>query len=134
VIIAYDDSDGWYDHQMGPLITQSQTALDALTGPGTCGTNPSRVPSGQQDRCGVGPRLPLLVISPFAKRNFVDNTFTDQASVVRLIEDNRLGGKRIGGGAADAMAGTLDHMFSFHGQPAPPLFLNPSTGEQERKR
>jgi len=134
VVIAYDDSDGWYDHQIGPIITQSQTSLDALTGAGMCGSDASRVPSGQQARCGVGPRLPLLVISPFARRNFVDNTFTDQASIVQFIEDNWLGGERIGGGAADAMAGTLDHLFSFGGRPAGPLFLNPSTGEPERRR
>ena len=38
VIIAYDDSDGWYDHQMGPIVNQSATAMDALTAPGQCGT------------------------------------------------------------------------------------------------
>ena len=38
------------------------------------------------------PRLPLLVISPFAKVNFVDGTFTDQTSIVQFIEDNWLGG------------------------------------------
>ena len=38
VVIAYDDSDGWYDHQMGPIVNQSATAMDALTGPGQCGT------------------------------------------------------------------------------------------------
>src|SRR6202000_930313 len=36
VIIAYDDSDGWYDHQIGPLVNQSSTSQDALTN-GTCG-------------------------------------------------------------------------------------------------
>src|SRR5579864_2449576 len=113
VVILYDDSDGWYDHQMGPIITQSQTPLDALTGPGTCGTNTSKVPDGQQTRCGVGPRQPLLVISPFAKRNFVDGTLTTQASVVKFIEDNWLGGERIGNGSADAWTGTLDNMFNF---------------------
>ncbi len=41
---------------------------------GTCGTNPARIAGGYQDRCGYGPRLPLLVISPYAKRNFVDHT------------------------------------------------------------
>jgi phospholipase C len=139
VVIAYDDSDGWYDHQMGPIVTQSNTtasappAIDALTGPGLCGSNPAQVPSGQQGRCGVGPRQPLLVISPYAKRNFVDGTFTDQSSVVKFIEDNWLGGTRIPGGAADAGAGTLDNMFSFsrEGRNAP-LFLDPSTGEPTR--
>ena len=100
---------------MGPIVTQSQTSLDTLSAPGQCGAGASQVPDGQQARCGVGPRLPLLVVSPFARRNFVDSTFTDQSSVVQFIEDNWLGGERIGGGAADAMAGTLDHMFSFHG-------------------
>jgi phospholipase C len=131
VIILYDDSDGWYDHQMGPVVTQSQApTIDALTGPGTCGTNPAQVPNGQQGRCGVGPRQPLLVVSPYAKRNFVDNTFTDQSSVVQFIEDNWLGGWRIGAGAADATAGTLDSLFSFYRGPRnQPLFLDPGTGE-----
>jgi phospholipase C len=132
VIVLYDDSDGWYDHQIGPIVTQSQTPLDTLTGTGTCGSNPAKVPDGQQARCGVGPRQPLLIVSPFAKRNFVDGTFTDQSSVVQFIEDNWLGGQRIGSGAADATAGTLDNMFSFHGERNEPLFLDPSTGEPTR--
>jgi phospholipase C len=134
VVIAYDDSDGWYDHQMGPIITQSQTALDALSGPGTCGSNVAMVPSGQQGRCGVGPRQPLLIVSPFAKANYVDGTFTDQASVLRFIEDNWLGGRRIGGGAADADAGTLDNMLSRHRGGDRRLFLDPATGEPVRGR
>jgi phospholipase C len=129
VLITYDDSDGWYDHKIGPLVTESQTPLDALTGPGMCGSNPAKVPNGQQGRCGVGPRLPLLVVSPFAKRNYVDDRFTDQSSVVQFIEDNWLRGRRIGGGAADTSAGTIDGMFSFRHGHNPPLFLNPSTGE-----
>ncbi|MBV8218035.1 MAG: alkaline phosphatase family protein [Solirubrobacterales bacterium] len=137
VIILYDDSDGWYDHQIGPIVSQSQTTLDTLTDPNLCGSNPKKVPttdSGtpEQARCGVGPRQPLLVVSPYAKRNFVDGTFTDQSSVVQFIEDNWLGGQRIGNGAADAAAGTLDNLFSFHGEENPPLFLNPSTGEPTR--
>ncbi|MBV9425587.1 MAG: alkaline phosphatase family protein [Solirubrobacterales bacterium] len=132
VIVLYDDSDGWYDHQMGPIIYQSQTPLDALTGKGSCGTSPAKVPSGQQARCGVGPRQPLLVISPFAKRNFVDGTFTDQSSVVRLIEDNWLRGARLGRGAADSDAGTLENMFSFDHRGNEPLFLDPGTGEPVR--
>lgn len=129
VVISWDDSDGWYDHQMGPIVTQSQTPLDALTGAGQCGTQPSDVPSGQQARCGVGPRLPLLVVSPFSRSNFVDGTFTDQTSVVSFIEDNWLGGRRIPGGSADATAGTLSNMFDFIHPQARPLFLDPSTGE-----
>src|SRR5258708_25908189 len=38
IIIAWDDSDGWYDHVMPPLVSPSATPVDALTGPGSCGT------------------------------------------------------------------------------------------------
>jgi phospholipase C len=134
VVIAYDDSDGWYDHQMGPITSQSQTPLDTLTASGACGTNAAAVPTTsagtpEQARCGVGPRLPLLVVSPYAKANYVDSTFTDQSSVVRFIEDNWLGGQRIGNGSADATAGTLTNMFDWNVSGNRRLFLDPSTGE-----
>jgi phospholipase C len=38
VIILYDDSDGWYDHQIGPIVHQSNVPDDQLLGPGNCGT------------------------------------------------------------------------------------------------
>ena len=81
----YDDSDGLYDYGQPPLVNASNTARDALTGPGACGQSQ---PGADQGRCGYGPRLPLLVISPYAKRNFVDHTLTDQSSIIRFIEDN----------------------------------------------
>jgi phospholipase C len=128
IIIAYDDSDGWYDHQMGPIIRQSEDTADDLNGPGKCGS--SATPPAQNDRCGVGPRQPLLVISPWAKENYVDGTFTEQASILRFIEDNwNLG--RIGNESADASAGTLDNAFDFdqdYGH-APAIIMNDTTGE-----
>ena len=132
VVIAYDDSDGWYDHQMGPIVTQSNVSDDQLLGPGNCGAPKANDVSGgtQNGRCGFGPRLPLLVVSPWAKRNFIDGSITDLSSILRFIEDNwDLG--RIGGGSTDATAGTLNNMFDFdeerdHG--ARRLFLDPSTG------
>jgi phospholipase C len=58
--------------------------------------------------------MPLLVVSPFAKRNHVDHTLTDQSSVLRFIEDNWLDGKRIQrGGSFDTIAGPLNNMFDF---------------------
>jgi phospholipase C len=134
IIILYDDSDGWYDHQMPPIVNPSaaNTASavndsDELNGPGLCGHGTPL--AGIQGRCGYGPRLPLLVISPWAKQNYVDHEVTDQSSVLRFIEDNwELG--RIGGGSFDAIAGTLDGMFDFNedGNRAPTLVLNPQTG------
>jgi phospholipase C len=123
IIISYDDSDGWYDHMMPPIVSQSSTANDALNGPGNCGTTPTGAAPG---RCGYGPRLPLLVISPFAKVNFVDNSITDQSSILRFIEDN-WGLGRIDG-SFDARAGSLRNLFQFQGRRAGPLFLDPVTG------
>jgi phospholipase C len=136
VVIAYDDSDGWYDHANSGVHNPSTSVADALTGPGVCGTGTPI--AGQQGRCGYGPRLPLLVISPWARSNAVDHTLTDQSSVVRFAEDNwHL--PRIPG-SADAKAGVIDGLFDFtpaHGNgqgggEAPNkagFLLDPATGQ-----
>jgi phospholipase C len=125
VVIAYDDSDGWYDHQIGPIMSHSATADDALSGTGSCGTPPA---GAYPDRCGYGPRQPLLVISPYAKQNFVDNTTTDQSSILRFIEDNWSLG-RIGNQSFDTLAGPLTNMFDFSNNGNNKLILDPTTGE-----
>jgi phospholipase C len=134
IFIAYDDSDGWYDHQMGPIIRGSQDAADTLNGPGKCGSTTITATDGSTtDRCGVGPRAPLLVISPWAKQNYVDNSFTEQASIPKFIEDNWSLG-RIGSESADAAAGSLMNAFDFdqrYGH-APAIIMNPDTGEITR--
>jgi len=130
IIIAYDDSDGWYDHQMSPIVNASQSPQDALSGAGLCG---SRTPlAGYQDRCGYGPRQPLLVISPYSKVNAVDHHITDQSSILRFVEDNWLGGQRIGDGSFDTLAGSLDGLFDFTRQHSQPLYLDPTTGQPGR--
>ena len=125
VIIAYDDSDGWYDHVMGPIINQSNDSMhDAIGGDALCGGNGS----AYADRCGYGPRQPLLVISPWSKANYVDHSVTDQSSILRFIEDNWNTG-RIGDDSADAKAGSIDSMFDFTGHAdLRRLFLDPDTG------
>ena len=133
VIISYDDSDGWYDHQMGPIVNQSATAMDALNASGQCGASANTALTGvsgahAQGRCGYGPRLPLLVISPYAKKNFVDHTVTDQSSILRFIEDNWLGGQRIDG-SFDTLAGPLNNMFDFNDTSNSGRYtLDPNTG------
>ena len=145
VVILYDDSDGWYDHQLPPIVNPSFSATaDALNAPGVCqsGLQQGRpVPTtrlngafGQpaQGRCGYGTRIPLLVVSPFAKVNYVDHTLIDQSSVLRFIEDNWLAGQRIQpGGSFDTIAGPLNNLFNFDHEEegrARRLFLNPATG------
>jgi len=126
ILITYDDSDGWYDHVMPPIVSQSNDAAnDTLMGAGLCGT--PTVEGAYLDRCGYGARLPFVVISPFARQNFVSSTLNDTSSILRFIEDNwNLG--RIGDQSFDAMAGSFMDMFNFGGPPAPQVFLDPQTG------
>jgi phospholipase C len=166
VFIQYDDSDGWYDHVNGPIVSPSANAsgvddsdtnandsfvptipLSTSTAPansaaiptsGVCGT-----PGGSAlaARCGYGPRLPFLVISPWAKQNFVDHTLTDQTSSLRFIEEN-WGLESIdefaqptGQGAMDRVAGSVSSMFDFDGNPEnrKRVILDPLTGAIVRK-
>jgi len=130
VVIAYDDSDGWYYHQASPIVNPSRAPSDGLNGPGVCGTD-DPAPDAYPDRCGYGPRQPLLVISPYAKQNYVDHTQTDQTSILKFIEDNwDLG--RIGDQSMDAIAGPLTNMLDFDAPLAPKVFLDPTTGEVTR--
>ncbi len=141
LVVLYDDSDGWYDHQLGPIINGSKSSADALTGPGTCGSGANALPgvnpttTHAQGRCGYGPRQPLLVISPWAQHNYVDHSVTDQTSVLRFIEDNWLGGQRIGQGSFDSIANSITSLFDFKQTITNDLFiLNEQTGEPVRTK
>jgi phospholipase C len=141
IIITYDDSDGWYDHVMN-LVNGSATAADTLYAAGVCGNSNATAANAlagvapgtahAQGRCGYGPRLPLLVISPWAKKNYIDSTVTDQSSILRFIEDVFLSSKRVGTGSFDTIAGTLNNMFDLS-QETPPngsvVVLDDTTGE-----
>ena len=139
IIIAYDDSDGWYDH-LTNFVNGSATTADTLNGAGVCISTTAAAAalpgltgaSPAQGRCGYGPRLPLMVISPWAKKNFIDSTVTDQSSVLRFVEDVFLSSQRIGAGSFDSVAGPLTNMFDFSNGAAPPnltpVLLNTTTG------
>jgi phospholipase C len=58
IIVTYDDFGGWYDHVAPPVV----------------------------DRWGPGGRVPAIIISPFARRGFVDHTLYDHTSILKLIE------------------------------------------------
>ncbi|MFI5782498.1 phospholipase C [Nocardia sp. NPDC051570] len=119
IVLAYDDSDGWYDHVAGPIINGSKTSSDAYA---ACGTTPAM--GGHQGRCGVGPRLPLLVVSPYAKSNYVDHTLTEESSVVKFIEQN-WSLPALGNGASDTESGDLTGMFDFQRAQAATVLLSP---------
>lgn len=59
IIVTFDDAGGFYDHVMPPRI----------------------------DRFGPGERIPTLIISPFAKRGYIDHTTYDTTSILKLIEE-----------------------------------------------
>ena len=149
VFIAWDDSDGWYDHQMSPTIFHSQTdgggggvnSADALTGANMCGSSSTALQA--QGRCGYGPRLPFLVISPWAKTNFVDHTLTDQSSIIAFIEKNWglpfvMPETDSDPGSADQYAGSVDNMFDFAQKKGAVkdhiTYLDPTTGEVVKKK
>ncbi|HTX26575.1 MAG TPA: alkaline phosphatase family protein [Streptosporangiaceae bacterium] len=129
IIITYDDSDGWYDHVSPPIVNGSN---DPSEDESICTSVPTTLGTAQ-DRCGFGPRLPLLVISPWTRDNYVSNNLTDTASIIRFIEDNWLGGQRLGNGSYDAISGSLDApggVLDFDTFPHfQPVILNPTTGE-----
>jgi phospholipase C len=154
IIVNYDDSDGWYDHAYSGVGNPSLSVADNLTNTnlnvstngtsGQCGpaTQPAGEPlGGQQGRCGFGPRLPMMVISPYAKHNAVDHNLSDQASIINMIEYNwKLPG--ITGSADQVLTGNgtdlsegvpfdLAGMFRFTGLLRNPAFyINPTTGRR----
>jgi phospholipase C len=133
IIIAYDDSDGWYDHQLSPIVNRSND----LTVDSIC--QDSALPATAfNDRCGYGQRMPFLVISPYAKHNYIDNAVIDTTSILRFIEDNwNLGridsldnpnGVAPGQGSFDQFAGSILGLFDFERRFEPPVVLDPETG------
>jgi phospholipase C len=102
VVVAYDDSDGWYDHVYSGVTNPSASGADNLTNTtlgkiqagnptsGLCGVeSPTFQPlGGEQGRCGFGPRQPFIVISPCAASDAVDHNLSDLASVPNFVEYN----------------------------------------------
>jgi phospholipase C len=58
IIITYDENGGYWDHVAPPVV----------------------------DRWGPGTRVPTVIVSPWAKRGYVDHTVYDTTSILRLIE------------------------------------------------
>jgi phospholipase C len=127
IVITYDDSDGWYDHVAPKIVNGSNAATQDSA---ICTAAAVTIGSGN-DRCGYSQRLPLVVISPYTRENYVSNNEINTASVVKFIEDNWLHGESISGsfdstsGSLDAKGGVLDFNGKAH---YTPLILNPATG------
>ncbi|TDD77925.1 phospholipase [Actinomadura darangshiensis] len=122
VVLAYDDSDGWYDHAR-PHITNGSN--DPAQDQPAC--RRVQASGGYKDRCGPSQRLPMIVISPYAQVNHVGHRELEQTSIIRFIEDNWSTG-RIGDASFDARATTLAGLFDFRHPKADRLLLTPDTG------
>jgi phospholipase C len=92
IVLTWDDFGGFYDH----------------------------VPPPGVDQLGLGPRVPLIVISPYVKERTVSHTVYEFASVLQFIEA-RYKVKALT--SRDVEANSLLDMFDFSQTPAPPLIL-----------
>ena len=139
IVIAYDDSGGFYDHVAPPILNYDREnvpgpVVDGQRWPGDQCAPP--VPGTGQTvdpntgRCGLGPRLPFLVLSPAVKANTVDHALMETSSILRMIEDRFTGGQRIGEGSFDVRAtGILNPVDFTRHAGNKRLILDPSTGE-----
>jgi len=92
IFITYDDFGGFYDHAAPPQV----------------------------DQFGLGPRVPLLIISPFAKISYVSHTVYEHSSILKFVE-TRYGLAPLT--ARDAGASDMLDSFDFNQTPQPPLIL-----------
>jgi phospholipase C len=76
LILSYDEQGGFYDHVLPPAACVPDDLAPQIEAGGD--------PSWQFDQLGL--RVPLIAVSPFAKRGYVSHQVTDHASVLRLLE------------------------------------------------
>ena len=93
IVVVWDDWGGWYDHEIPP-----------------------QVPSHDGVNEGMGFRVPLIVISPYAKRHYVSHNLHEIASTLHFIE-NTFGLPTLG--EADKRADALEDMFDLSQPPTP---------------
>jgi len=141
IFVAYDDSDGLYDQVPPPILNFDSAVIPGpvvggvqwpgnMCQPAPDAPNPSISPV--PGRCGYGPRLPMLVLSPWVRANAVDNTTISTDAILRFIEDRFAAGERISSGSLDNIAGSLAGVFSAQRPHLNGVILNPRTGEPVR--
>jgi phospholipase C len=96
VFITWDDFGGFYDHVPPPTV----------------------------DAFGFGPRVPLLIISPYAKHGYISHTQYEFASLLKFVE-SRYGLAPLT--ARDRVANAMLDSFDFTQTPQPPRVLETRT-------
>ncbi|BCQ25861.1 phospholipase C, phosphocholine-specific [Caballeronia sp. NK8] len=91
LFIMYDENDGFFDHVVPPQPPTSRAqGLSTVTTDGEIHNivNPARGGSYTVDNLpyGLGPRVPMTIVSPWTKGGFVCSQVFDHTSVIRFIE------------------------------------------------
>jgi phospholipase C len=84
LFIAYDENDGFFDHVVPPFAPWSDQ-----TGRSTVDTSNEYfggAPGKASGPYGLGPRVPMLVVSPWSKGGWVCSETFDHTSIIRFIE------------------------------------------------
>ena len=119
--LTYDENGGFYDHVPAPATCAPDNTAPILSG------QDATFPVGF-DHAGF--RVPLLVVSPYAKKGYVGHNFYDHTSLTRFIETKfRLPALT----ARDANADALMDFFDFQNPPfmTPPTLTEPSVDTNE---
>ncbi len=86
LIFTYDEAGGFYDH-VSPQPMPSPDGIKPMDlMPGDICDSPGTTGGGTCDFTWTGFRLPLIVISPFAKKHFVSHRVRDYTAILKLIE------------------------------------------------
>ena len=115
IIVAFDETGGWWDHVAPPQATGDyHFATWSGTSPNTTGgCQYPGIPGANCAEAGFGPRMPVLVISPHARKHFIDHDQLDTSSLANWVEWN-YGLPALGvWGGRDANAGSLLGAFDF---------------------
>jgi phospholipase C len=112
LVIAFDETGGWWDHVAPP--DQGGVFANWVNGqPNLSGCQYPGIPGVACGEAGFGPRMPVLVVSRFARQGFVDHDLLNTASLDRWVEWNhRLPALGVWGDR-DVTAGNLTGAFIF---------------------
>ena len=110
LIYTYDEHGGYYDHVPPPAAIKPDNIPPGADKPGI---------TGAYDRYGF--RVPTVIVSPFAKRNYISSVVHDHTSILKLIETKwNLGALTYRDANADNLLDSLDLV-------GPPAFAEPPT-------
>jgi phospholipase C len=113
LVIAFDETGGWWDHVAPPALKGNFAPLDVNGQPNLTGCQYPGIPGAPCGEAGLGPRMPVLVISKFAKRGYIDHQLLNTASLSKWVEWNhRLPALGVWGNR-DKNAGNLTRAFDF---------------------